>query len=75
MRAMQNPQSLLNFISTQGRAMQDPRMQRAMELIQTNDIEGQKRMAENLCKQYGITTEEAKNRIFSLLGNNGNKGP
>lgn len=70
MRAMQNPQELLNQMISSGRAMQDPRAQRAISMYQNHDTAGLQKMAENLCKEYGITTDEARNRIMKSFGLN-----
>lgn len=47
------------------KAMQskDPRAATALGLIQNGDVEGQKRMAENLCASCGITVDDAIKRI------------
>lgn len=53
---------LQNFIN---QAMQsaDPRAAKALQLIQSGDIQGQKAMAENLCQAAGITPDQARQQI------------
>lgn len=75
MRAMQNPQQLLNYMIQNGQAMTDPRARRAVDLLQRHDTAGLKRMAENLCSEYGITTDDARAQVYKAFGMQGNPGP
>lgn len=68
MRAMQNPQQMMQALLSNSQLMRDPRAQRAMSLIQTNDTQGLKEMAENMCREYGVSAEEMKNQIMQTFG-------
>jgi len=67
MRAMQNPQKYFTDIMTNGQAMQDPRCRKTMDLLQRHDEAGLRAMAENICQEYGTTTEAMKQQINQLL--------
>ena len=66
--AMTNPQNLLSNVMKNSRLMQDPRAQRAMSMYQNHDSAGLKEMAENLCKSYNITTDQAKAEVMKMFG-------
>jgi len=68
MSAMSNPQNILSNVMKNSRLMQDPRAQRAMSMYQNHDSEGLKNMAENLCKSYNITTDQAKAEVKKMFG-------
>ena len=76
MRAM-SPQQFLNQMMGSSRIMQDPRAQRAVNLIQHNDTEGLRNMAENLCREYGVKSDDVKAQVMEMFGirQNGNPGP
>lgn len=44
--------------------MQDPRAQRVAQMLQNHDTEGLKNMANNMCKEYGMTLEQAQTQLF-----------
>lgn len=67
-RAMQNPQQLMQTLMGNAQLMRDPRAQRAMSLIQTNDTQGLKEMAENMCREYGVSADDMKNQIMQAFG-------
>lgn len=39
----------------------------AMQMYQSGDTGGLKTMAENLCKERGITVDEAKQKVMSMF--------
>lgn len=65
---MQNPQQLMQTLMGNAQLMRDPRAQRAMSLIQTNDTQGLKEMAENMCREYGVSADDMKNQIMQAFG-------
>lgn len=54
--------------------LSDPRInsndvaQNAVSLLRKGDSRGLQQMAENLCQQKGVTTEEVKQKILSSFG-------
>ena len=54
--------------------LSDPRInsnevaQNAVSLLREGDSRGLQQMAENLCQQKGVTTEEVKQKILSSFG-------
>ena len=42
-------------------------MENAMQMYQSGDTGGLKTMAENLCKERGITVDEAKQKVMSMF--------
>lgn len=47
--------------------MQDPRAQKAAQMLQNHDTNGLKEMAENLCREYGTTIEEMTNKVQGMF--------
>lgn len=41
--------------------------QNAMQMIQSGNTQGLKSMAENMCKERGITVEQAKEEVMKLF--------
>lgn len=59
-----NPQQLLQQFMNNPQVANNPMAKSAFEMLQKNDTEGLKEMAENLCKEKGTTPEQVK-EIFS----------
>lgn len=70
MQAAKNPQAFLQNIAKNNQVMRNPLAKNAFEMYQSGDIEGVKSMAENLCKEKGVTIDEVKNNILSQFGMN-----
>ncbi len=70
MQAAKNPQSFLQNIAKNNQVMSNPLAKNAFEMYQSGDIEGVKSMAENLCKEKGVTIDKVKNNILSQFGMN-----
>ncbi len=70
MQAAKNPQAFLQNIAKNNQVMSNPLAKNAVEMYQSGDIEGVKSMAENLCKEKGVTMDEVKNNILSQFGMN-----
>lgn len=45
----------------------NPMAKNAMQMYQNGDSNGLKSMAENLCKERGITVDEAKQKVMSMF--------
>lgn len=45
----------------------NPMAKNAMQMYQSGDTGGLKTMAENLCKERGITVDEAKQKVMSMF--------
>lgn len=63
-----NPQQALSqMISNNPQITNNPMAKNAIEMYQNGNTQGLKTMAENLCKEKGITTEQAKQQIMSIF--------
>lgn len=58
-----NPQKFAADLMNNSQVMSDPRVKKATQLIQNQDSNGLRLMAENLCKEYGITTDQAVSMV------------
>lgn len=55
-----NPmQFAMNMLQRNPQVMNNPQAQGLMEVIQSGDATKGKQMAENLCKTYGVTPDQA----------------
>lgn len=63
-----NPmQAILNQIINSSQVQNNPMAKNAMQMYQNGDSNGLKSMAENLCKERGITVDEAKQKVMSMF--------
>lgn len=63
-----NPmQMVFNQIMNDPRIQSNPMAHNAMQMFQKGDTQGLKNMAENLCKERGITTEQAKQMVMNMF--------
>lgn len=53
-----NPQQLAARLMNSQQVSNNPRARKAVQLIQNQDSEGLRSMAENLCKEYGTTPDK-----------------
>lgn len=67
MRTMQNPQQMLMNIMGNSQMMQDPRARKTAQMLQNHDTNGLKEMAENMCREYGTTTDQMINQLKSMF--------
>lgn len=67
MQAAKNPQQFLNQMINNSQAMQNPMARNAIEMYQNGDTTGLKNMAENLCREHGITIDQAKNMVMGMF--------
>lgn len=63
-----NPmQMMLKQMMNDPRVRNNPMATNAMEMYQNGDTQGLKNMAENLCRERGITTEQAKQMVMKMF--------
>lgn len=66
MQIMRNPQAFLQQAMQNG----NPILKNAIELYQRGDVDGINRIAENLCKEKGVSMDDAMKKIKSTIGIN-----
>lgn len=66
--AMKNPQAFMQQMMNNSQIMQNPMAKNAMEMYQKGDTKGLQAMAENLCKEKGISVDDVKNQIMAQFG-------
>lgn len=63
-----NPMNIIkNKIMNDPQIKNNPMAQNAMHMIQRGNTQGLKSMAENMCKERGITVEQAKEEVMKLF--------
>ncbi len=63
-----NPMDIIkNKIMNDPQIKNNPMAQNAMQMIQSGNTQGLKSMAENMCKERGITLEQAKEEVMKLF--------
>ena len=60
-------QAILNQMVNSPQVQNNPIAKNAMQMYQKGDSNGLKSMAENLCKERGITVDEAKQKVMSMF--------
>lgn len=60
-------QRMLNQMQKSPQVQNNPMARNAMQMYQNGDAQGLKNMAENLCKERGITTGQAKQMVFNMF--------
>lgn len=65
---MINPAMLIQQLMNSPQIMQNPIAQNVMRMHQSGDVNGLQRMAENICREKGISVDEISNRIKSQFG-------
>lgn len=60
-------QRMLSQMMKSPQVQNNPMAQNAMKMYQSGDTQGLKTMAENLCKERGITTDQAKQIVFNMF--------
>ena len=63
---LRNPQAFLQQAMQSG----NPILKNAIELYQRGDVDGINKIAENLCKEKGVSMDEVMKKIKSTLGIN-----
>lgn len=64
---MNTMQVILNQMVNSTQVQNNPMAKNAMQMYQNGDSNGLKSMAENLCKERGITVDEAKQKVMSMF--------
>lgn len=63
-----NPMNIIkNKIMNDPQIKNNPMAQNAMQMIKSGNTQGLKSMAENMCKERGITVEQAKEEVMKLF--------
>ena len=63
-----NPQQAIqNIIESNPNIQNNPLAQNAMKMYQNGDTKGLQNMAENMCKERGITIDQAKQQVMGMF--------
>lgn len=63
-----NPmQVMMNKMMNSPQVQNNPMARNAMQMYRNGDTQGLKNMAENLCHERGITTEQAKQMVMKMF--------
>lgn len=63
-----NPQQAIqNIIERNPNIQNNPLAQNAIKMYQNGDTRGLQNMAENMCKERGITVDQAKQQVISMF--------
>lgn len=63
-----NPQQAIqNIIEGNPNIQNNPLAQNAIKMYQNGDTRGLQNMAENMCKERGITVDQAKQQVMSMF--------
>ena len=63
-----NPkQAIQNIIESNPNIQNNPLAQNAMKMYQNGDTKGLQNMAENMCKERGITVDQAKQQVIGMF--------
>ena len=68
MKAMRNPQEFIQQMMNNSQIMQNPMAKNAMKMYQKGDTQGLQAMAENLCKEKGISVDDVKQNVLKMIG-------
>lgn len=59
MQVIRNPQGFIQNVMQNNQVMSNPMAKNAMQMIQNGDNKGLEKMARNLCKERGVSADEA----------------
>ena len=63
-----NPQQAIqSIIENNPNIQNNPLAQNAMKMYQNGDTKGLQNMAENMCKERGITVDQAKQQVMGMF--------
>lgn len=63
-----NPQQAIqSIIENNPNVQNNPLAQNAMKMYQNGDTRGLQNMAENMCKERGITVDQAKQQVIGMF--------
>ena len=60
-------QAIQNIIESNPNIQNNPLAQNAMKMYQNGDTRGLQNMAENMCKERGITVDQAKQQVMGIF--------
>ena len=60
-------QAIQNIIESNPNIQNNPLAQNAMKMYQNGDTKGLQNMAENMCKERGITVDQAKQQVMGMF--------
>ena len=60
-------QAIQNIIESNPNIQNNPLAQNAMKMYQNGDTKGLQNMAENMCKERGITVDQAKQQVIGMF--------
>lgn len=63
MQIIRNPQGFIQNVMQNNKIMQNPMASNALQMMQNGDNKGLEKMARNLCKEYGVSADEAIQRL------------
>lgn len=66
--AMKNPQAFIQQMMSSSQVMQNPIAKNAIQMYQKGDMQGLQAMAENLCKEKGISVDDVKQNVLKMIG-------
>lgn len=67
-KAFRNPQQFLNEAMSNSAISQNPIGKNAIEMYQKGDMQGINQLADNLCKEMGMTREQVLQQIRNNYG-------
>ena len=62
-------QAIQSIIESNPNIQNNPLAQNAMKMYQNGDTKGLQNMAENMCKERGITVDQAKQQVMGMCNN------
>lgn len=68
MNMMQNPKEFLNQMMNNSNIMQNPIAKNAIEMYKNGNTKDLQNLAENLCKERGVTPQQMKEMIKKQFG-------
>lgn len=68
LNGIRNPQQLIQQLSNNSQIMENPMAKNAMQMFQNGDTQGLQKMAENLAKERGTTSDEVRKMLMSQFG-------
>ena len=60
--------AIFRQLTANNKVMQNPIISHAMQMYQQGDVAGLNKLAENMCKEKGTTTDAVKQQIMKRFG-------
>ena len=67
-KAFRNPQQFLNEAMNNNKILQNPIGKNAIEMYKKGDMQGINQLADNLCKEMGMTREQVLQQLRQKYG-------